>query len=89
MRKIPGSDIEVTKEDQTNINSFSKLFSKNQDNQTQMTSLKEKINQHKDTLDEMELNDDDDPVRYRFGACFFTMPSTPLILFSTSCQRIS
>ena len=79
MKKIPGSDIEVTKEDQASINTFSKLYSKNQDNQGQLISLKEKINQHKDTLDEMELNDDDDPVRYRFGSCFFTMPSKPPI----------
>ena len=79
MRKIPGSDIEVTKEDQANINTFSKLYSKNQDNQGQLASLKEKINQHRDTLDEMELNDDDDMVRYRFGSCFFTMPSNPFI----------
>ena len=47
MRKIPGSDIEVTKEDQANINTFSKLYSKNQDNQGQLASLKEKINQSK------------------------------------------
>ena len=40
MKKIPGSDIEVTKDDQANINQFSKLYSKNQDNQTQFTALK-------------------------------------------------
>lgn len=53
MKKIPGSDIEVTKDDQASINQFSKLYSKNQDNQGQLASLKEKINQHRDTVDEM------------------------------------
>jgi hypothetical protein len=32
MKGIKGSDIAVTKEDQVNINQFSKLYSKNQDN---------------------------------------------------------
>lgn len=31
MRRIQGSDIQVSKEDQANINLFSKLYSKNQD----------------------------------------------------------
>lgn len=73
MRKIQGSDIAVTKEDQASINQFSKLFSKHQDNQAVLQSLNEKINQHKDTLDELVMNDDEETVRYRFGVSFFTI----------------
>lgn len=75
MKRIQGSDITVTKEDQALINSFSKLYSKNQDNQSLLAAINEKVNQHKDTLDELELNDDEDMVRYRFGLCFFTLTS--------------
>lgn len=32
---------------------FSKLYSKNQDNQGVLSTLNEKIQQHKDTLDEL------------------------------------
>jgi hypothetical protein len=53
MKGIKGSDIAVTKEDQANINQFSKLYSKNQDNEGLLASINEKINQHKDTLDEL------------------------------------
>ena len=31
-------------------------------------------------MDEMELNDDQDPVRYRFGNCFFTLTSKPFFI---------
>lgn len=75
MKRLQGSDITVTKEDQANINTFSKLYSKNQDNQGLLAAINEKIQQHKDTLDELQLNDDEDLVRYRFGMCFFTLPS--------------
>lgn len=75
MKRIQGSDISVTKEDQVQINTFSKLYSKNQDNEALLAALNEKISQHKDTLDELELNNDDDLVRYRFGICFFTLES--------------
>lgn len=80
MRRVQGSDISVTKEDQANINAFSKLHSKYQDNQGVLASINEKINQHKDTLDELELNSDDDMVRYRFGMCFFSLTSNCKIM---------
>ena len=79
-RKITGSDIEVTKEDQASINNFSKLYSKNKENEEQLRALTEKINQQNDTIDEMELNDDEDPVRYRFGNCFFTLTSKTCLM---------
>lgn len=53
MKRIQGSDIAVTKDDQANINNFSRLYSKNQDNEGVLASLSEKISQHKDTLDEL------------------------------------
>ena len=74
-RKITGSDIEVTKDDQNNINNFSKLFSKNKENEEALREINERINQQKDTNDEMEMNEDSEPVRYRFGNCFFTLES--------------
>ena len=73
LNKIKGSDIQVTKEDQALINQFSKLFSKHQDNQAVLQGLNEKIVQHKDTLDELIMNDDEDVVRYRFGVSFFSL----------------
>lgn len=82
MKRIQGSDISVTKDDQVQINTFSKLYSKNQDNEALLAALNEKISQHKDTLDELELNNDDDLVRYRFGICFFTLESIPYFIFS-------
>lgn len=51
MKRIQGSDVTVTKEDQAHINTFSKLYSKNQDNQGLLASINEKIQQHKDTID--------------------------------------
>jgi prefoldin subunit 4 len=75
MRKFNGTDMEVTKEDQLKINNFSKLFQRRQELDENITKLKEKINQHQDTLDEIDMNNDDDILRYRFGACFFYLPS--------------
>ena len=78
MRKLNGTDVEVTKEDQQRINSFSKFFQKKQQLQETLTKTKERINQHQDTLDEIEFNNDDDILRYRFGSCFFYLPSKSL-----------
>lgn len=59
MRKINGSDVEVTKDDQLKINNFSKLYQKRQELDEALTKIKEKLNQHQDTLDEIEMNNDD------------------------------
>ena len=87
MRKMPGSDIEVTKDDQLNINNFSKMFQRKQELDESLTKMKEKINSHQDTLDEIELNDDDEPLRYRFGACFFYLPSKPYLSQRAKCAN--
>lgn len=76
MKKI-SEDVQVTKEDQANINTFSKLYHRSQEIDDALLKLKEKVNQHQDTLDEIELADDEEILRYRFGACFFHLPSTP------------
>lgn len=51
MRRIQGSEIAVTKDDQANINTFSRLYSKNQDNQGVLEGLNQKITSHKDTIE--------------------------------------
>lgn len=89
MRKINGNDVEVTREDQVLINNFSKLYTRRQELDEALTKLKEKINQHQDTLDEIEMNNDDDVLRYRFGSCFFYLPSTPHPMQLTRCARSS
>jgi uncharacterized protein YfcZ (UPF0381/DUF406 family) len=53
MRKINGIDVEVTKDDQLKINNFSKFFQKRQELDETLNKLKEKVNQHQDTLDEI------------------------------------
>ena len=70
-----GQDVVVTKDDQKNINTFSKMYSRHQEIAKELADLKEKFEKHDDTLTEMELNEDDDVVRYRFGNCFFHLPS--------------
>jgi hypothetical protein len=40
MRKINGTDVQVTKEDQLKINEFSKLFQKRQELDETLTKLK-------------------------------------------------
>lgn len=80
MRRIQGSEIAVTKDDQANINTFSRLYSKNQDNQGVLEGLNQKITSHKDTIEQLELYDNEETVRFRFGMCFFTLTCTPKII---------
>lgn len=75
MQKI-GPDVQVTKEDQISINNFSKLFQRRQELDEIIVKIKEKISQHQDTVDELEIADDDEIIRYRFGSCFFHLPGT-------------
>jgi hypothetical protein len=75
MKRINGTDVNITREDQNSINNFSKLYQRRQD------------------LDEIDLNDDEEVLRYRFGGCFFYLPSTPSriqpIRCAHSCRRTS
>lgn len=51
MQRISESDIKVTKDDQAQINHFSKLYQKRQELDEALVRLKEKISQHNDTLE--------------------------------------
>ena len=68
----PGSDaVEVNWEDQKNINSFGRLNTRLHDLEDE---LKEKASKHElldDAANEIILADDDEPVRYAFGECYF------------------
>jgi chaperonin cofactor prefoldin len=59
MKNLSGGNLEVTRDDQNNINTFSKLYTRRQEIDEALIKLKEKINLHQDTLDEIEMNDDD------------------------------
>ena len=59
MQKLSNSDVQVTREDQNSINNFSKFFQKRQDIEEALVKLKEKVNQHTDTLEELMMADDD------------------------------
>ena len=84
-----GQDVVVTKDDQKNINNFSKMYSRHQEIVNELADLKEKFDKHDDTLTELELNDEEDTVRYRFGHCFFYLPSIFLINLSRTSKIIS
>jgi prefoldin subunit 4 len=75
MQRISESEVKVTREDQNMINTFSKHYQKRQELDETLVRLKEKVNQHQDTLDEIDFTDDTDVLRYRFGACFFHLPA--------------
>ncbi|ESK81958.1 subunit of the heterohexameric cochaperone prefoldin complex [Moniliophthora roreri MCA 2997] len=69
-----GDEAEVTWEDQSRINTFSKL-------NTRLRGIKEKIEglrTEKETLDdlstELELADEDEPVLYKLGESFLHLP---------------
>ena len=59
MQRISESDIKVTKDDQAQINHFSKLYQKRQELDEALVRLKEKISQHNDTLEELDMADDE------------------------------
>lgn len=68
--------MEVTKEDQTNINSFSKLYLKKQELEGLIKLKKELSVQNEDAITEIEMNGDDEIVPTRFGVCFINISST-------------
>ncbi len=57
-------DIEVSKEDQQNINNFSKLNTLFHEKEKELREKKEMLEQLGDALTELELTDDDQKVRY-------------------------
>ena len=51
MQRISEADIKVTKDDQAQINNFSKLYQRRQELDDSLAKTKEKINQYQDTID--------------------------------------
>ncbi|ORX46276.1 putative GIM3-Gim complex component [Hesseltinella vesiculosa] len=73
-KEEPEADVEVKWADQQQINNFSKL-----NNQLdQSMELYEKLKQEKEYLDdvqmELELADEDEPIRYKVGDAFVHVP---------------
>ncbi|KAJ3283383.1 hypothetical protein HDU79_009103 [Rhizoclosmatium sp. JEL0117] len=66
-------DVEVTWEDQANINKFAKLNSKMSDLEEDYEEKKKDREYLEDLEQELELADDDEPVRYRIGDAFIHM----------------
>merc|ERR1712166_1384031 len=69
--KEAGDDVEVRPEDQKAINSFGRLNNRKHDIEDE---IKEKQSLHDlldDASNEMILADEDEPVRYGFGECYF------------------
>lgn len=75
MAKFKSQDLEVTKDDQNNINSFSKYHLKKQELEALLKIKKELVVQNDDALAEMEMNDDTEIVPTRFGVCFINISS--------------
>ncbi|EAR85359.3 prefoldin (macronuclear) [Tetrahymena thermophila SB210] len=65
------SDIEITKDDQNQINQFSRInMHWNEKNRT-MQKKNEILNQLDDAATELELCDDEETVQVKYGDCFF------------------
>ena len=71
MSKLNSHEVDFTKEDQIAINSFSRLNMHHQDKSKQIYQKKEAISQQEDAVTELELQDDDEIVRMKYGDCFF------------------
>ena len=67
-------EVKVTKEDQNNINTFSKLYLRKQEVDSLYKVKKDLHLQNEDALVELELADGKVPTR--FGICFFNIDST-------------
>mmetsp|Transcript_28190 Transcript_28190/g.32618 ORF Transcript_28190/g.32618 Transcript_28190/m.32618 type:complete len:130 (+) Transcript_28190:71-460(+) len=64
-------ELEVTREDQANINLFSWLSSKYTEMQAELGAKRESITQNDDAVTEIDIGDDDNDIRLKFGECFF------------------
>ena len=73
--KAEATTAEVTSEDQRNINSFSKLNSLKDELKDDLQELEEELVRLRETSDElMMVLEDDIPIKYKFGECFFELP---------------
>jgi len=70
MKSVKKDEVEVSKDDQTNINAFSKMNLKFHEKNRDLASRKENLNQMEDALIELDLLNDENDLRLRFGECF-------------------
>ncbi|KAL0083075.1 Prefoldin subunit 4 [Phycomyces blakesleeanus] len=68
------SDVEVSWADQQKINEFSKLNAKIDDLEEQYEKMKQEKEYLDDVAMELELADEDEPVRYKVGDTFAHVP---------------
>ncbi|TPX32037.1 hypothetical protein SmJEL517_g04774 [Synchytrium microbalum] len=67
------TETEVTREDQQNINTFSKLTAKLDDLELVYDSKKKEKEYLDDLVQELELADEDELIKYRIGDSFFSL----------------
>ncbi|KAG0237020.1 Prefoldin beta-like protein [Mortierella sp. GBAus27b] len=72
-REDEEGDVQVTWKDQENINAFSKHSSQLQDLEESYTAKKTEKEYLDDLASELELADEDEPVRYRIGEAFVSL----------------
>jgi prefoldin subunit 4 len=73
--KAESASAEVTSEDQRNINTFSKLNSQKDELSDDLQEIEEELVRLRETSDElMMVLEDDIPIKYKFGECFFELP---------------
>jgi prefoldin subunit 4 len=73
--KAESTTAEVTSEDQRNINAFSKLNSHKDELKDDLQELEDELVRLRETSDElMMVLEDDIPIKFKFGECFFDLP---------------
>ncbi|KAF9165390.1 hypothetical protein DFQ26_000196 [Actinomortierella ambigua] len=73
-REEEEGDVQVSWQDQENINTFSKYNAKLQDLEEQYEAKKTEKEYLDDLATELELADEDEPVRYRIGEAYVSLP---------------
>ncbi|KAF9977142.1 hypothetical protein BGZ73_006909 [Actinomortierella ambigua] len=73
-REEEEGDVQVSWQDQQNINTFSKYNAKLQDLEEQYEAKKTEKEYLDDLATELELADEDEPVRYRIGEAYVSLP---------------
>jgi prefoldin subunit 4 len=73
--KAESTTAEVTSEDQRDINAFSKLNSQKDELKDDLQEIEDELVRLRETSDElMMVLEDDLPIKYKFGECFFELP---------------
>ncbi|KAJ1547684.1 hypothetical protein HK405_005192 [Cladochytrium tenue] len=68
------ADIDVSWEDQQKINNFSKMNARSGDLDEKLEGLKKELEYLEDLDTELELADEDEPIRCRIGDAFIQLP---------------